>query len=75
MTPRDDAATPDGWARLEAALDRRADEMMAAERAIAAYLRDNRAMIPYETGATIAAAADVSEMSVIRSSARSATPI
>ncbi len=66
MTPPDDTPTPVGWARLEAALDRRVDEMTAAERAIAAYLRDNRAMIPYETGATIAAAADVSEMSVIR---------
>lgn len=63
MTP-DDA--PAGWARLEAALDGRGEAMTPAERAIAAYLRDNRAIIPYETGATIAAAAGVSEMSVIR---------
>lgn len=65
MTPPDDAA-PGGWASLEAALDSRAEAMTPAERAIAAYLRDNRAMIPYETGATIATAAGVSEMSVIR---------
>ena len=66
MTSPGDSSAEDGWARLGAALDRRGDDMTAAERAIAAYLRDNCAMIPYETGATIAAAAGVSEMSVIR---------
>ena len=66
MTQPDDAPAPTGWARLEAALDSRAVGMTAAERAIAGYFRDHRAMIPYETGATIAAAAGVSEMSVIR---------
>lgn len=59
-------APPGGWQRLEAALDRRAEAMTPAERAIAAHLRDNRLMIPYETGATIPGAAGVSEMTVIR---------
>lgn len=66
MTPPDDTSDPDGWAGLDAALDARADAMTPAERAIAAYLRDHRALIPYETGAAIAAAVGVSEMSVIR---------
>lgn len=66
MTSPEDAPPPAGWAALEAALDARGGTVTPAERAIAAYLRDNRIMIPYETGATIAAATGVSEMSVIR---------
>lgn len=61
-----DPDTAAGWERLTAALDRRGGGTTPAERAIAAHLRENRAMIPYETGATIAAACGVSEMSVIR---------
>lgn len=60
------SARQDGWSRLEAALDDRAGQMTPAERAIAGHLRENRLTIPYETGATIAEAAGVSEMTVIR---------
>ena len=55
-----------GWRELEAALDAREAEMTPAERAVAGYLRRNRAAIPYETGASMAAASGVSEMTVIR---------
>lgn len=60
------ADAPAGWAELEQALDARAAQMTRAERAIAAFLRENRHLIPYETGATLAQAIGVSEMTVIR---------
>lgn len=59
-------ANDTGWAELEAALAAREPAMTPAERAVAAFLRENRRAIPYETGASIAAASGVSEMTVIR---------
>jgi DNA-binding MurR/RpiR family transcriptional regulator len=55
-----------GWAELEAALDSCADRMTPAERSIAAYLRENKATIAYETGARMAESIGVSEMTIIR---------
>lgn len=62
--PRDNGDR--GWLLLESALDAREPEMTPAERAIANHLRENPQAIPYETGASIAAASGVSEMTVIR---------
>lgn len=53
-------------ARLEAALKEGANGITPSGRAIGAYLRDNIALLPFETGASIAAKTGVSEMSVIR---------
>lgn len=55
-----------GWAQFEAALESRADSLTPAERSIAAHLRDSKMTIPYETGATLADAIGVSEMTIIR---------
>lgn len=53
-------------ARLETALKESAKGITPSGRAIGAYLRDNIALLPFETGASIAAKTGVSEMSVIR---------
>jgi DNA-binding MurR/RpiR family transcriptional regulator len=55
-----------GLADFEDALRQRASGFTPAERAIAAYLRDHLASLPFETGASIALNAGVSQMSVIR---------
>ncbi|WP_162913228.1 MurR/RpiR family transcriptional regulator [Rhodospirillaceae bacterium SYSU D60014] len=55
-----------GLKTLEETLRKRSHEFTPAERAIAAYLRENFSSIPFETGASIATSAGVSEMSVIR---------
>jgi DNA-binding MurR/RpiR family transcriptional regulator len=55
-----------GVRHFEDALRRRSDKLTPAERAIAAYLREHLASLPFETGASIAARAGVSEMSVSR---------
>lgn len=52
--------------RLEQALRDDDASITRSGRTVAAYLRDNLAHIPFETGANIAARTGVSEMSVIR---------
>lgn len=61
-----DGDTAGGWAQFESALEARADSLTPAERSIAAYFRDSKVTIPYETGATLADAIGVSEMTIIR---------
>lgn len=55
-----------GWADFERALEGNEEKMTPAARTIAAYFREHRASIPYETGAGFARAIGVSEMTVIR---------
>ncbi|MGA3797529.1 MurR/RpiR family transcriptional regulator [Pseudomonas fluorescens] len=52
--------------RLEQLLREENGSLTRSGRVVAAYLRDNLHSVPYETGATIASRAGVSEMSVIR---------
>jgi DNA-binding MurR/RpiR family transcriptional regulator len=51
---------------LETQLRTRMAEFSRAERAIASYLLDNMDHVPFETGASIAAEAGVSEMTLLR---------
>lgn len=53
-------------ARLEGELKKRNGDLTPAERAIAVYFRDNIGLLPFETGASIAANIGVSQMTVIR---------
>src|SRR3546814_8974856 len=53
-------------ARLEAALRGEVNAITPSGRAVGAYLRDNLALLPFETGASIATKTGVSEMTVIR---------
>lgn len=64
MSERDSGLN--GWSELVAAIETRGDRLTPAERSIAAYLRENRATLPYETGGRLAEAVGVSEMTVIR---------
>lgn len=63
---RDTAETEQTHSPLEQVLKEGDASLTRSGRIIASYLRDNLQNIPYETGATIAAQAGVSEMSVIR---------
>lgn len=58
--------SPDVTGGLETVLRARMSELSRAERAIASYLLDNMDHVPFETGASIAAAAGVSEMTLLR---------
>ncbi|MGF6176287.1 MurR/RpiR family transcriptional regulator [Ensifer sp. 4252] len=62
----DTVNTEDTLSRLEQVLREGDASLTRSGRIVAAYLRDNLQNIPYETGATIAVQAGVSEMSVIR---------
>ena len=65
--PRTAHATAPGLdGRLEANLRQRMRQFSPAERAIAAYLLDNMDQVPFETGASLAAEAGVSEMTLLR---------
>ena len=55
-----------GWNELEAALAAREASLTPAARSIAAYFRENASTLPYETGAGLARAIGVSEMTIIR---------
>ncbi len=55
-----------GWAEFHAALDAREPLLTPAGRSIAAYFREHESTIPFETGAALARAIGVSEMTVIR---------
>ena len=57
---------PTALQRFETRLRDRSGKLTPAEQAITAYLREHLASLPFETGASIAAQAGVSEMSVIR---------
>lgn len=61
-----DGNIPSGRARFEKAMEKRGDRLTPTERAVAAYIRDNLAIIPFETGASLASKSGVSEMSVVR---------
>ena len=60
------AETAAGAEGLDAALRRRAVDLSPAEQSITDYLRQNLKAIPFETNASIAENAGVSEMSVLR---------
>ncbi|KOF19492.1 hypothetical protein AC244_12045 [Ensifer adhaerens] len=62
----DTVNTDDTLSRLEQVLREGDASLTRSGRIVAAYLRDNLQNIPYETGATIAVQAGVSEMTVIR---------
>ncbi|MGH6805396.1 MAG: MurR/RpiR family transcriptional regulator [Ensifer adhaerens] len=62
----DTVNTEDTLSRLEQVLREGDASLTRSGRIVAAYLRDNLQNIPYETGATIAVQAGVSEMTVIR---------
>jgi DNA-binding MurR/RpiR family transcriptional regulator len=51
---------------LEAILRARMEELSPSEQSVAGYMLDNVQMLPFETGASIAQAAGVSEMTVSR---------
>lgn len=65
-TPRRGETRGPALQRLEAALAGEPEALTASGRAVATYLRENLALVPFETGASIAAKTGVSEMSVIR---------
>ena len=52
--------------RLQSVLDETNKEFTSSDRLIAAYLKDNLAQLPFETGAAISERIGVSEMSFIR---------
>lgn len=56
----------DTLARLDAALTNEPGALTASGRLVIAFIRDNLASIPFETGASIATKTGVSEMTVIR---------
>lgn len=60
------ATPPQGPDGLFCALDDRSERMTPSERAIAAWLRENIGILPFNTGAQIASAIGVSEMTLIR---------
>jgi DNA-binding MurR/RpiR family transcriptional regulator len=64
--PRARGEPSDGLARLQSALKNDGGALTPSARAVAAFFRDNLPLLPFETGASIAAKTGVSEMTVIR---------
>ena len=65
-TNRPPSKAKGGLAGLDAALRRRSASLSPAEQSIVVFLRQNLASIPFETGASMAEKAGVSEMTVLR---------
>ncbi|HJR22659.1 MAG TPA: MurR/RpiR family transcriptional regulator [Dongiaceae bacterium] len=65
-TSRQSIKADGGMAGLDAALRRRSASLSPAEESIVMFMRQNLATIPFETGASMAQKAGVSEMTVLR---------